>query len=157
MKPSRAPASASYEPAAPAGSTPPPAQSSDAAHAAAIFGGARRAAAPARKAVEDEEAVDPNAPLWRTLRVGSECLASLDGRWCHVKVVGTVHAGFANARFKVVAATGDDAPRELGAASLRPATEDAARLARGRCTFFDAGTCVRGERCPWAHLPSDGT
>lgn len=156
--------------AAPASSTAPHSCTSDAAHAAAIFGSARKKAAPTTEekaaAAEDSataaRAADAflaslgapsDAPLFQVLRVGSECLAQYDGTWRRCRVTATVHAGFENARFKVVPLFGgaDAPPREFGVDRLRAVTTDAARLARGRCTFFDAGECSRGDRCPFAH------
>ena len=161
--------------------------SSDAQHAAAIFGAATQRRKPPPPPTRDQQTEGPSATapteegaLWQTLRVGSECLARLDGLWTHVRVVSTVHAGFENARFKVVPVAackepggeggssgsryGGSAPpppgaaaataREVGVDQVRSSMNDASRLSRGRCRFFDEqGACKRGDRCPFAHLP----
>ena len=138
------------------------ASSADALHAAAIFGGSlqRREKAsvqPPHAAVDAATGSESShAPLWQSLHVGSECMAMIDGAWRRCKVVSTVHAGYENARYRVAPTSNTVAPRELGVAQLRAvSTTHAARLARGRCRFFDAGTCNRGDRCPYAHVPRD--
>ena len=109
---------------------------------------------------KEESSASSSAPLWSTLKVGSECLAAIGGRWLRVRVAATTNAGFEIARFRVEPlTTGGDRPR----ASAPPAVElecdrlralpanDAARLARGRCAFFDRGECKRGDRCAFFH------
>lgn len=115
----------------------------------------------AREEAETVAAGDGSSePLWKTLRTGSECLASLDGRWQRVQVVGTINAGYEIARFKVAAAGNDvlsggahATAREVGVGQLRALPKnDEARLARGRCAFFDRGECKRGDKCAFAHV-----
>ena len=146
---------------------------SDAQHAAAIFG-----SIPRRPRAPDALAKEPTAtstaaslpceadaainnvaqPIWLTLSVGSVCLARLDEStrsWSRVRVVGTIHAGFANMKCKVVpenmATTGvNAAPREMDVSQL--VETDAAKLRV--CKYFDAATgfCRDGLRCRFAHL-----
>ena len=126
--------------------------SADNVHAAAIFGVAPR---PLPQKLEDSP-VDGHRPLYQTLNVGSECLARIDGEWRRVTVVGTVHQGYENARFRVVPVVRDDVgaaaafPRELPVAQLR-AIPPRLPQAQTLCQFFLQGKCKKGDRCEWLH------
>ena len=126
--------------------------SADDVHAAAIFGVAPRLLPPKM----EESPTNGQQPLYRTLNVGSECLARIDGEWRRVTVVGTVHQGYENARFRVVPVVRDDMaaaaaiPRELPVAQLR-AIPPRLPQAQTLCQFFLQGKCKKGDRCEWLH------
>ena len=126
--------------------------SADDVHAAAIFGVAPRLLPPKM----EESPTNGQQPLYQTLNVGSECLARIDGEWRRVTVVGTVHQGYENARFRVVPVVRDDVgaaaaiPRELPVAQLR-AIPPRLPQAQTLCQFFLQGKCKKGDRCEWLH------
>ena len=123
--------------------------------------GAAEGAAAAEGVAEDAA----SAPLWRTLDVHEACEARLGGTWRAVAVVGVTHQGYEIARYRVRTVAPDEQRgggglidvHELSASEVRRFQET--RLDAGPvCTFYaEHGTCKRGARCPYAHVPSART
>ena len=151
---------------APSEMPPPPAPSdsagasSDAKHAAAIFGGVARgpkSPGKSKDTLPEPETEKEVVPIWRTLNTGKEAIARIDGGWHRVSILAATNAGFISARYKIVSTAKDAGPpQEVGWVAMR-ALPSAARMARGRCHFFDQtdGNCKRGDRCPFAHMACD--
>ena len=93
------------------------------------------------------------------------CEARLGGTWRAVAVVGVTHQGYEIARYRVRTVAPDEQRgggglidvHELPASEVRRFQEtclDAGPV----CTFYaEHGTCKRGARCPYAHVPSART